>query len=277
MRDDHAHAVIERAPQAQRVPQVARAGHQRVLLAGVRQERHPAQFHALVERIAACVRGIDPHRVRFPLHEPRAPRGAAVELFERVLSVRMHRRDRDEDVCVRCGETEHVIVRDVDRRAFAVDGSVLAVAVIEREDRDAAFRDGEQPRGELLGASIDVLDAGGGEVDPELESSPRMQVRTHRGIELAAARVGLRTGDVRVDVEEERGIDPFERPCDERARLRARVRLEIRRNTIARTHDRRSRRRAGDRDDDDRAEEDRGCGEVRAFHRGVSRSTVPAR
>jgi hypothetical protein len=242
----------------------------------VREERHAEVAHPSVERIAARIRGIDPHRVRDPFHDPRAGRRAALELGEGVLPVRMDGDDRDERLRVLAREAQHEIVRDIGRRPVAVDAPVLAVAVVEREDSDPSARDRAQAIGELRRAAIDVLDAPRAQVDLVLQAPPGVEEGAHPRVELAPAAVELRARDVGVHVEELREVEPVERAMDEIARGRARLSLEIL-------------RRAGRIPDHDRAEheprpeererrESEGRGrDPDPLQRGVSASTVPLR
>ena len=213
--DDHPHAALEAAAQAQRIAQLLCVGRVHgQLVSGVADERQPERDQAVVKRVAALARWIHAHGVGQPLDRDGAGDGSPIQPLDGVGAVGVDRR-AGQDLGVELGQRKHVLVGDEELapgRALCarfVDEVVESVAdELARGVGEAVER--EQPFDVLLVGPRQIGDARGVAINVELEVTPGRGQRVHLGVHPATGAARAQPREVHVCIPHPRSIEPFE-------------------------------------------------------------------
>ena len=134
----------------------------------------------------------------------------------------MYRDDRLEQFGVARREVEDVFVGDVELRLLRIDRAVARVVSVEGEQTVLAAMldvadEAHEPFGELRVGAAHIFDARGAEVDGELGAVERVAPRAHLRVDLVARAARAQPGDVRVVIDEPRGVNVREGRFDKSA------------------------------------------------------------
>jgi hypothetical protein len=231
VRDDDAHAGVQRPAQAQRVAQVLAEADHRLLVAGMRDQRQAQARQPGVEAVAAWAGRIDVLRRWQPFDGACPARYGGVEPVQRAWIVGVHRGHPFEVRCVLGRQCGQVLVAGVVGRHLAHRHARVVARPVEGEEHGLEARGhGPALRQQALDeAQVDapgpVVDARGIDVDLAAHVLPRVPQAAHARVEpQPAARVAV-AEDVHVRVPHLRGIDPL--PHAAHTRVIAQIRRQL--------------------------------------------------